>query len=73
MRLTLHHGRPADSEGRLSREIRTYDMLDSLGIQYDRVDHEAAETMEACEDIDNALAPAVICKKQTQQTVTQGQ
>ena len=51
MRLTLHHGRPADSEGRLSREIRTYDMLDSLGIQYDRVDHEAAETMEACEDI----------------------
>ena len=62
MRLTLHHGRPAESEGRLSKEIRTYDMLDMIGIQYDRVDHEAAETMEACEDIDNALAPAVICK-----------
>lgn len=37
-------------------------MLDSLGIEYERVDHEAAETMEACKAIDEVLAPAVICK-----------
>lgn len=60
--LTLYHGRPENCEGRLPKEIRTYDLLDSLGIMYDRVDHEAAETMDACEDIDRALAPAVICK-----------
>ena len=33
-----------------------------LCIAYERVDHEAAETMEACEEIDKFLAPAVICK-----------
>ena len=36
--------------------------MDRLGIAYERVDHEAAETMEACEEIDKFLAPAVICK-----------
>lgn len=62
MELTLYHGRPESDENRLDKEIRTYDLLDSLHIGYDRIDHEAAETMDACEDIDRALAPAVICK-----------
>lgn len=72
MDLTLEQGRPSNTEGRLEKEIRTYDLLDELGIEYDRVDHEPAETMEACEAIDAALAPATICKNlflcNTQQT-----
>ncbi len=59
--MILEHGRPADCSGRLEKEIRTYDLLDSLGIAYDRVDHEPAFTMEVCEEIDKVLG-AMICK-----------
>ena len=62
MELKLVKGRPATNEGRLEKEIRTYDLLDSLGIEYERVDHEEANTMEACLAIDEVLSPAVICK-----------
>ena len=62
MELTLVKGRPATNDGRLEKEIRTYDLLDSLGVEYERVDHEEANTMEACLAIDEVLAPAVICK-----------
>ncbi len=62
MSLELQQGRPADIAGRLEKEIRTYDLLDSLGISYERVDHEEANTMEACAAVDEVLAPAVICK-----------
>lgn len=62
MGLKLENGRPKNCEGRLDKEIRTYDLLDELGIAYDRVDHEEAMTMEACAEIDKVLAPAVICK-----------
>ena len=54
-------GRPASGEGRLAKEMRVYDLLDSLGIPYERTDHEPAMTMEACEEIDRTLN-AVICK-----------
>lgn len=60
--LKLENGRPASAAGRLQKELRTYDLLDALDIPYERVDHEAAETMEACVAIDAALAPAAICK-----------
>ena len=60
--MELIKGRPADCSGRLEKEIRTYDLLDKLGIAYERVDHEAVMTMEACAAIDAILAPAVICK-----------
>ena len=60
--LVLQSGRPENSSGRLEKEIRTYDLLDSLGIDYERVDHEEASTMEACAAVDEVLAPAVICK-----------
>ena len=59
--MELVNGRPADCAGRLEKEIRCYDLLDSLGIDYQRIDHEAAMTMEACEEIDRVL-DAVICK-----------
>ena len=62
MELVLHNGRPENEEGRLEKEIKTYDLLDSLSIIYERVDHEPADTMEACLAIDEILAPAVICK-----------
>ena len=62
MELILHKGRPENTDGRLEKEIRTYDLLDSLGIEYERVDHEEANTMEACAAVDEVLAPAVICK-----------
>ena len=59
--MELYDGRPENGEGRLDREIRTYDFLDSLGIKYKRTDHEAATTMEACYEIDAVLG-VVICK-----------
>ena len=59
--MKLENGRPADLSGRLPKEIRSYDLLDSLGIAYQRIDHEAAMTMEACAAIDEAL-DATICK-----------
>ena len=62
MKMQLYQGRPADMTGRQVKEKRVYELLDRLGIAYERVDHEAAETMEACEEIDKFLAPAVICK-----------
>lgn len=62
MKMQLYQGRPADMTGQQDKEKRVYELLDRLGIAYERVDHEAAETMEACEEIDKFLAPAVICK-----------
>ena len=59
--MILEKGRPKDTNGRLVKEIRTYDFLDSLGIDYERIDHDAAETMELCREIDLALE-ATICK-----------
>ena len=59
--MELLKGRPENSTGRLDREIRTYDLLDRLGIEYYRTDHEAAYTMEACNEID-AVLDVVICK-----------
>lgn len=54
-------GRPESTEGRLEKEIRVYDYLDRLNIEYERIDHEVAMTMEACREIDRALE-ATICK-----------
>lgn len=59
--MILEQGRPANWEQRLPKEIRVYDLLDRLGISYQRIDHEAAMTMEACAEVDKAL-DATICK-----------
>ena len=58
---TLYHGRPADTTDRLEKELRCYDLLDRLGIQYDRADHEHADTIPDCELVENVLG-AEICK-----------
>lgn len=61
--MQLQNGRPANTAGRLDKEIRVYDFLDKLKIDYQRVDHEAAMTMEACEEIDRTLGDdTTICK-----------
>lgn len=61
MALELQKGRPADTTGRLDKEIRTYDLLDRLGVEYDRVDHAPAMTMEDCKEADEILQ-AMVCK-----------
>ena len=59
--MELQKGRPADTVGRMEKEIRTYDFLDKLGVEYDRVDHGPAMTMEDCKEADEILQ-ATICK-----------
>ena len=59
--MLVNKGRPKNCEGREAKEIRTYDFLDSLGIEYYRVDHEHLDTMEQCEAVDVALE-TVLCK-----------
>ena len=58
----MEKGRPENGTGRTDTELRVYDFLDQLGIEYERIDHEAVEMMEACREIDQVLAPAVVCK-----------
>ncbi len=59
--MELLHGRPENTQGRLDKEIRVYDLLDTLNIEYERTDHIAAMTMEDCLEIDRIL-DVVICK-----------
>ena len=59
--MVLEKGRPANCAGRLEKEIRCYDLLDGLGVDYWRVDHYAANTIEVCAAIDEVLG-ATICK-----------
>lgn len=59
--MELEKGRPQNEGGRLEKEIRVYDLLDELGIEFERTDHEEANTMEACLEIDSILG-TVICK-----------
>ena len=59
--MKLVQGRPEDCTGRLVKEVRVYDLLDSLNISYQRIDHEATMTMEACAAVDEVL-DATICK-----------
>ena len=50
-----------DSNGRLDKEMRVYQLLEQLEIPYERVDHEEAMPMEACEEIDRSLG-VTMCK-----------
>ena len=59
--MELYKGRPENTQGRLDRDLRVYDLLDSLNIEYYRTDHERADNMEACNEIDSIL-DVIICK-----------
>jgi Ala-tRNA(Pro) deacylase len=56
---TVYSGRPADK--RIPKEERCYDLLDSLEISFTRIDHEHADTIEACQEIEKLLG-CEICK-----------
>ena len=55
----LYTGRP--EERRIDKEERCYDLLDSLNVPYVRADHEHADTIEACHEIEKLLG-CEICK-----------
>lgn len=57
----LYRGRPENESERLEKEIRVYDLLDSLSIEYERADHSAADTIEACEEVEKVIG-VDICK-----------
>lgn len=59
--MELTQGLPLDIDQRENRERRTYELLDRLGIRYERVDHDPADTMEACLRVDEALGTQM-CK-----------
>jgi Ala-tRNA(Pro) deacylase len=61
--MELFKGRPADLSDRSEKEIRVYDFLDSLGIEYFRLDHAPAfgSEEELCREIEKSLG-ARICK-----------
>lgn len=61
MKYQLENGRPQSIDGRLEKEIKVYDLLDSLSIEYQRVDHEELMTMELCSEVDKII-DAHICK-----------
>ena len=65
-----YYGRPVRSAGpgqaedpidRIPAELACYDLLDSLGIVYARVDHSHADTIEACHAVEQVLGWPV-CK-----------
>ena len=52
---TVYTGSPEDMSGRLPREVRTYALLDTLGIPFTRVDHDATATIDACLEVAKIL------------------
>ena len=59
--MKLETGRPTSQEGRSETEWTIYELLGLLGIQFDRVDHPAAATIEALADVDKILGTRM-CK-----------
>lgn len=57
---TLYTTRPNPAT-RLEKENKTYDLLEQLQIPYVRIDHEAANTIEDCQEVDTLLQ-ITICK-----------
>ena len=51
--MELVTGRPQDK--RIDKEERVYDLLDQLNIDYQRLDHQEANTMEECLEIEKNL------------------
>lgn len=56
---TIYHGRPL--EKRIPKEESAYNLLESLCIEFDRVDHAPANTIEECLEVDRLLEMD-ICK-----------
>ncbi len=56
---TLYTARPTDE--RIPQELAIYDRLEELSIPYVRVDHDRADTIEICHEVEKTLG-AEICK-----------
>ena len=56
----LYTTAPTDGN-RLPKEMAVYELLDKLNIPYERIDHDPADTMEACELVDQKLG-VTMCK-----------
>ena len=56
---TIYTTRPTDE--RLEKENRVYDLLEELNIPFIRIDHDAMNTIDECQDVDKFLG-VVICK-----------
>lgn len=56
---TVYCGRPSDK--RIEKEEKAYDLLEKCGIEFERVDHDAANTIEECLEVDELLEME-ICK-----------
>lgn len=59
--LRMVQGPPKGGNWRRERELAVYGLLGRLGIDFQRIDHYEANTMEMCRAIDDML-DAVICK-----------
>jgi len=57
----IYSGSPENKEGRTASQIKTYELLDTLGIEYLRADHERADTIEDCHLVEKYL-DVKICK-----------
>lgn len=60
--MQIFQGAPISAEGRDEQEMRIYELLEELGISFQRVDHEPVISMEECQAVDRVLAPAQHCK-----------
>ncbi|MBR5267651.1 MAG: prolyl-tRNA synthetase associated domain-containing protein [Lachnospiraceae bacterium] len=58
---TLYSGAPADLSERLPKEVRTYELLDSLQVPYSRLDHDETASIESCMEVEKLLG-IHICK-----------
>lgn len=61
MEIKIHKGRPEDLSHRLEKEIKCYELLDSIGVEYIRADHDEAFDMDTCDAVGAALGTD-ICK-----------
>ncbi len=51
----VFNGRPKDCTNRLPKEIRVYDFLDHLHVDYQRLDHDITASMEECAEVEKIL------------------
>lgn len=59
--MVVYTGKPENIKERQPKETAVYELLESLEIPYERVDHEALFTIDACHQVDRVLGIS-ICK-----------
>lgn len=51
---TIYKGSPK-AEGRLDKEMRVYDLLEKLNIDYERIDHDPTMSVDSCGEVEKIL------------------